>query len=323
MIRANVTPALLAALSLSPSTSTVKSHGGSGFASTFKIETDIGDGRKKILFVKLGTGKDAEIMFRGEYESLNAIQEAVPTLCPRAFSHGPLGEGSERFYLATDFLDLLPSGPSRGESLASKIARLHSAPVPEKYSGKFGFPTPTCCGSTVQDNTWEDTWADFFGKRRLMVILEESERKNGPDSELRRYVERTVETVVPRLLGNLKDIKPSLVHGDLWSGNASRGIIREMQDDGAIEEVIYDPSACYAHNEYEMGIMKMFGGFGTGFFNEYHKIVPKSEPVEEYGDRLKLYQLYHQLNHHALFAGSYRGGAVSVMRSLLSKYAGK
>ncbi|KAG0131828.1 Fructosamine/Ketosamine-3-kinase [Tuber indicum] len=320
MLRA-ITPALLAALSLNPGTSTVKHHGGGGFASTFKIETETEDGRKEMVFVKTGTGKDAEIMFRGEYESLNAIQEAVPTLCPRAFSHGPLGEGSERFYLATDFLDLLPSGSSKGESLASKIARLHSAPVPEKYSGKFGFPVPTCCGSTVQDNTWEDTWADFFGKRRLMMILEESERKNGSDSELRRYVQKTVEIVVPRLLGNLKDVKPSLVHGDLWSGNASRGIIGETRDDGTIEEVVYDPSACYTHNEYEMGIMKMFGGFGNAFFNEYHRITPKSEPVEEYEDRLKLYQLYHQLNHHALFGGGYRGGAVSIMKSLLLKYA--
>ena len=181
----------------------------------------------------------------GEYESLNAIHEAVPNLCPGAFSHGPLSEGSDRFYLATDFLDLFPSRSSKGETLASKIARLHSAPVPEKYSGKFGFPVPTCCGSTVQDNTWEDTWADFFGKRRLMMILEESERKNGPNSELRRYVERTVEIVVPRLLGNLKDVKPSLVHGDLWSGNASRGIIGGTQDGGPIEDVIYDPSVSY------------------------------------------------------------------------------
>ncbi|RPB02625.1 Ketosamine-3-kinase [Choiromyces venosus 120613-1] len=342
MPRTNPVPALLSALSLNPSNSTVKAHGGSGFASTFKIETETEDGRKERIFVKTGAGKDAEIMFRGEHESLNAIQQAVPTLCPRAFSHGPLGEGSEQFYMATDFLDLSPSGSSKGESLASKIARLHSTPAPEKYAGKFGFPVPTCCGSTVQDNTWEDTWADFFGKRRLMMIMKESERKNGPDSELRHYVEKTVETVVPRLLGNLKDLKPVLVHGDLWSGNASRGILGEKQDDGMIEEVIYDPSvsyshifraqlpkmilidgagkACYAHNEYEMGIMKLFGGFGTAFFNEYHKLIPKSEPLEEYEDRLKLYGLYHQLNHHALFAGGYRGGAVSTMRSLLLKY---
>lgn len=194
----------------------------------------------------------------GEYESLNAIHEAVPNLCPGAFSHGPLGEGSDRFYLATDFLDLFPSRSSKGESLASKIARLHSAPIPEKYSGKFGFPVPTCCGSTVQDNTWEDTWSDFFGKRRLMMILEESERKNGPDSELRRYVEQTVEIVVPRLLGKLKDVKPSLVHGDLWSGNASGGITGGAQDDSTVEDVIYDPSVSYSYVPLEPNYLERY-----------------------------------------------------------------
>ena len=65
MPRTNIAPALLAALSLNPGTSTVKSHGGSGFASTFKIETETQDGRKEMIFVKTGTGRNAEIMFRG------------------------------------------------------------------------------------------------------------------------------------------------------------------------------------------------------------------------------------------------------------------
>lgn len=52
--------------------------------------------------------------------------------------------------------------------------------------------------------------------------------------------------------------------------------------------------ACYAHNEYEFGIMKMFGGFGSVFFTKYHDLVPKTEPVEEYDDRVELYQLYVQ-----------------------------
>jgi len=65
MLRTNIAPTLLAALSLNPGTSTVKSHGGSGFASTFKVETETKDGRKEMVFVKTGTGRSAEIMFRG------------------------------------------------------------------------------------------------------------------------------------------------------------------------------------------------------------------------------------------------------------------
>lgn len=261
--------AVLAALSLRADATKTFSHGASGFSSTFKVETESPDGRTWRLFMKTGRGTDADVMFRGmrrirtelmqsltevstggiddpkigEYESLNAIHDAVPSLCPRAVSYGALRD-SPGYYLVTDFLDTSTSSTrARGAgSLASKIAKLHSAPAPEKYGGKFGFPVPTCCGSTVQDNTWEDSWAEFFGRRRLMRILEESEKKNGADRELRVLVEKTVDVVVPRLLGRLKDARPALVHGDLWSGNASRGVIWEAGDGGKVEEVVFDPS---------------------------------------------------------------------------------
>lgn len=78
-----------------------------------------------------------------------------------------------------------------------------------------------------------------------MHIIASSEANNGPDTELRQWVERTVNVVVPRLLGGFKDIKPVVVHGDLWSGNASRGTFGEMGEDGDVEELVFDPSVCY------------------------------------------------------------------------------
>ena len=64
----------------------------------------------------------------------------------------------------------------------------------------------------------------------------------------------------------------------------------------------------------------MFSGFPSTFLSTYHKICPKTEPVSEYEDRIKLYELYHHLNHNAIFGGGYRGGAVSIMHDLLRKY---
>ena len=60
---------------------------------------------------------------------------------------------------------------------------------------------------------------------------------------------------------------------------------------GGTEDITFDASCCYAHSKYELGIMRMFGGFSAGFFNEYHRLVPKTEPKDEYDDRLALYQL--------------------------------
>ena len=69
--------------------------------------------------------------------------------------------------------------------------------------------------------------------------------------------------------------------------------------------------------------MHRFGGFGKAFLDEYHQLCPKTEPVAEYDDRVALYELYHHLNHHAMFGGGYKSGAVRIMETLLGKYGGE
>lgn len=246
--------------------------------------------------------------------------------------------------MATDFLDLNSSAPGgSGQTLAQKLARLHTtpAPIPEGFDKPmYGFPVTTCCGSSPQNNGWKASWADFYANHRLRVILGDGIRNNGADAELSKAVETTIDVIVPRLLGDdhLKGVRPVVVHGDLWSGNHGRGRIAGR---GGAEEVVFDPSCVYGHSEYELGIMRMFGGFGSNFWKEYESLVPKAEPTEEWGDRVALYELYvliryprkfdtsaadfahsryHHLNHWALFGGGYRSGAMSIMKKLHSKY---
>jgi protein-ribulosamine 3-kinase len=230
----------------------------------------------------------------------------------------------------TEFLHLTSRSTtksSKAPSLATKLAKLHTtpAPIPQGYDKPmFGFPVTTCCGDTPQDNGYRETWSDFYAENRLRFIMQRSEKSNGADKEMRSLVETTASRVVPRLIGddhvnNGNSITPVVVHGDLWSGNASVGVIGS--DKGEPEDVAYDSSACYAHSEFDLGIMKMFGGFGGNFMKEYHELCPKTEPVDEYEDRVKLYELYHHLNHYAMFGGGYKGGAVSIMKALIKKYA--
>ncbi|KAF2104968.1 Ketosamine-3-kinase [Rhizodiscina lignyota] len=324
-------PAVIELLKLNPDSSTVSSAGGGGCssASTSKITTKLDDGTRKEYFMKTGHGKDADVMFEGEHASLNALHDAVPSLCPQSFGWGKFSSSSSTSFLVTDYLILSgrarPNKSSDANSLASKLAKLHTtpAPIPDGYDKpQFGFPVTTCCGDTPQDNAFSSSWADFYANHRLRFILGRSERSNGKDAELAKMIEATASQVVPRLLGddhlnNGKGVTPVVVHGDLWSGNASVGTIG---GEGEPEEVVYDPSACYAHSEFELGIMKMFGGFGGSFLKEYHSLCAKTEPAEEYEDRVALYELYHHLNHHALFGGGYRSGAVGIMKKLLSKY---
>ncbi|KAG9230565.1 Fructosamine/Ketosamine-3-kinase [Amylocarpus encephaloides] len=334
----HIDPAILAALSLDAATTTIVSHGSSGFASTSKIVSKREDGGEKLYFVKQGRGRGIEDMFKGEHTSLNAIHTIIPTLCPKSHAHGPL-RNSSGFFLATDFLDLNPkpsapsSNTSSGLSLAQKLAKLHTtrAPIPEGYDKpQFGFPVLTCCGDTVQDNSFQDSWATFYANNRLRRILKTIESNHGPDPSLHSLVERTATAIVPRLLrdGHLKssstggNIQPVLVHGDLWSGNHGKGSI----DGGGVEEVVYDPSASWSHGEFEFGIMGMFGGFGEGFEGEYYEAKEglreggRDEPVGEWRDRRRLYELYHHLNHYSIFGRGYRGGAMSTMEGLITKY---
>jgi len=246
------------------------------------------------LFQRAREVHDAHIEAIGEHASLNAIHDAVPSFCPKSYAHGAMKSRPSTFFLATDFLDLGASGsPGSGQSLAAKLAKLHTtpAPIPEGYQKPmFGFPVPTCCGATEQDNSWKELWADFYAENRLRHILRACVRNNGADGSLSDAVETMASVVVPRLLGDghLKGVQPVVIHGDLWSGNHGRG---RIADRDGVEEVVYDPSCVFGHSEYELGIMRMFGGFGSPFWREYEELVPKSEPTEEWEDRLALYEL--------------------------------
>lgn len=237
------------------------------------------------------------LLLKGEHESLNAIHSVVPSFCPASLGWGRFSGESSKFFLVTEFLELSRGGTSYGPSLAAKLAKLHTTPAPTPSghsSPMFGFPVTTCCGGTPQPNDFKKSWADFFAENRLHAILKRSETTNGQDSELHNLVTTTIGKVVPALLRNEhlnggKGVTPVIVHGDLWSGNASKG--RVGSEEGDLQDVVFDPSACYAHNEYELGIMGMFGGFGREFYKEYHALCPKTEPVDEYEDRVKLYEL--------------------------------
>lgn len=200
---------------------------------------------------------------------------------------------SNKYFLATDFLQLGYSDSNgSGASFAAKLAKLHTtpAPIPEGFdTPMFGFPVTTCCGDTEQDNSWKSSWADFYAENRLRCIMKKIVKNHGPDGEAADVVEKVASKVVPRLVGDDRmSIMPVVVHGDLWSGNHSAG---QIAGKGGREEVVFDPSCVYGHSEYELGIMNMFGGFGSSFWREYEKLVPKAEPVEEWDDRVSLYEL--------------------------------
>ena len=99
---------------------------------------------------------------------------------------------------------------------------------------------------------------------------------------------------------------PSLIHGDLWSGNAISG------PDGKVW--IIDPAAYVGHFEAELAMTELFGRFPAAFYQAYREV----NPIDScYRDRRDLYNLYHLLNHLNLFGGSY----LSSVRQVLDRYS--
>ena len=101
------------------------------------------------------------------------------------------------------------------------------------------------------------------------------------------------------------DIFPSLLHGDLWSGNV--GQVGELP-------CVYDPASLYGHHEFDLAIGRMFGGFSREFYTAYHARIPRTEGADHRGE---LYQLFHYLNHWNHFGEGYRGESLAIMKKLI------
>ncbi|KJX96479.1 hypothetical protein TI39_contig622g00006 [Zymoseptoria brevis] len=318
-------PAVCQLLRISPECGFMELVGEEGFSRPAKV-TALVNGKATYYFMKSGPNDD---MFSSEHEALRELLATVPTICPYSLGHGNYSNTPGSFLLM-EWMDIvdhdaaLADGGS-GLSLPQKLAHLHNtkAKIPSgQKDPMFGWHRRSYCGSTTQINTFRASWPKFYAENRLTSIMSMIEETHGTDQELRAGVNAIVDVVVPRLLGNghlggREGIVPVLVHGDLWHGNKAFGTNPAW---GGPEHIVFDPSAAYCHSEYEIGIMRAFGGFTAGFFDEYHSMVPKTEPVREYEDRVELYKLYHYLNHYFLFRGAYKDNAMDIVKRLADRY---
>ena len=171
---------------------------------------------------------------------------------------------------------------------------------------RFGWHRDNTIGLTPQHNHWGDVWVDFFRQHRLEFQLQLAER-NGFAGELQTEGRRLSEN----LESLFEDYKPaaSLLHGDLWGGNwaSSNG-----------EPVIFDPAVYFGDRETDIAMTQLFGGFGRDFYSAYQESWPMEAGHE---DRLKLYQLYHVLNHLNLFGSGYLGRSMQLIRDLNARFA--
>ncbi|KAG9222560.1 hypothetical protein CCMSSC00406_0002895 [Pleurotus cornucopiae] len=251
-------------------------------------------------FIKLGSPGEAE-QYEGEAESLKAMDAASPGLAPKVLASGK-DSTTGRPYFISQYKDLTHLTDSASRKLGQRLAQeLHAY----KSSSGFGFGMPTYCGATRLENGWFETWEACYSA--MIGDLVRQLRKKGKYG-LCGAAEEVRERVIPKLLVFLPFFSMA-IYGR--SGNTGT-------DRSTGEPVIFDPASFYGHNEADLAIGRMFGGIPGGFYEEYHKYLPKTEPVEQYELRSELYQLFHYLNHTLLFGGSYQSSAMSKAKLLLS-----
>ena len=170
---------------------------------------------------------------------------------------------------------------------------------------RFGWPRDNTIGTTPQVNAWGDDWAEFFRDRRIAPQLALAAR-NGHGGALQRDGERLLAAIPALLAGHAP--APSLLHGDLWSGNAACLATGEP--------VIFDPAVYYGDREADLAMTELFGGFGADFYAAYRDAWPLPDGYER---RRTLYNLYHVLNHLNLFGGGYGAQAETMIARLLAE----
>jgi fructosamine-3-kinase len=239
----------------------------------------------RTFFLKTNRRAPAD-MFEREAQGLEALAVDGGPRVPLPYLYG------ENFLLLED-LAPAPRRAGYWVEFGRQLAALHG------HTGdRFGFPHDNYIGSTPQPNTPNADGYDFFAERRLLYMAGLARQAGLLNPEQFRRVERMATRLPDLVPGGL----PSLIHGDLWSGNATT--------DSFGEPALIDPAAHYGWAEAELAMTALFGPFPFEFYRSYEE-ARSLEPG--YRERFPIYNLYHLLNHLVLFGTGYLGDVLEIL----------
>jgi fructosamine-3-kinase len=273
---------------------TVRALGASSFCETWRAQSG-----GTTLFVKSAPLARAAAVLQAEADGLAALAAADGICVPRVLG---CWDDENIAVLAMTWLDLSNREPRDfGARFGHQLAALHRAPAPG--DGRFGWHRDNWLGGTPQRNRWSrerglDGWIAFVAHERLLALVE------GLPSPLPAAVRRVIDTL-PAVFEDRHVPRPSLIHGDLWSGNWG------CTADG--EPVIFDPAVSVSDAEAELAMMELFGSPPAGFWPAYRDGMPVAAGYQR---RRPVYQLVHLLNHARLFGGGYGRQALALCESI-------
>jgi protein-ribulosamine 3-kinase len=199
-------------------------------------------------------------------------------------------------------LELAPFDAASAARLGTSLAAQHRLP-----QARFGWGRDNFIGASPQVNGWSDDWLEFWRAQRLHPQLRLAAHGRLPS----RMIDRG-ERLMADCHAFFRTYSPakSLLHGDLWSGNAA-----SLQ--GGVP-VAFDPAVYVGDREADVAMTELFGGFPRDFFSAYRAAWPLDDG---YPVRREFYNLYHRLNHANLFAGRYVRDSEHAIERLLAEVA--
>lgn len=266
----------------------LSSHSVSGgdISESYKIITS-----KNCYFLKTNQSPNALLMFQAEAFGLQLIQNSNTIKTPAVLFCNTFKEYS---FLILEYIESKSPSSLDFKNLGIKLAELH-----QTSAETFGLEQSNFIGSLNQSNTLNASWADFYIQERLLPQLQLA-KKNGLLSESECPTENSIIEKLQELCFN---VKPSLLHGDLWSGNyliSKSGL-----------PYLIDPAIYYGHHEVDIAMSKLFGGFGDDFYKAYYNVFP---PELNTASRIEIYQLYYLLVHLNLFGKSYYSSVKGILK---------
>ncbi|MCF7568577.1 fructosamine kinase family protein [Sabulilitoribacter arenilitoris] len=263
----------------------VSSVSGGDISQAYKIYTT-----KNSYFLKLNSASTLN-MFQAEAYGLELIAKTNTIKTPKVIAFDSFENSA---FLLMEFIESKRATAEDFKLLGEQLATLHKC-----TSDSFGLDKDNYIGSLPQSNSAHKTWVKFYTHERLLPQLELAQQKgllSVSECPSEQHIKNHLELL-------FKGIKPSLLHGDLWSGNY---LISKNS-----EPYLIDPAVYYGHNEVDIAMTKLFDGFGNAFYESYHSYFPLDENTSA---RIDIYQLYYLLVHLNLFGSSYYGSVVSILK---------
>jgi len=236
--------------------------------------------------------QNADVIY-SEYKCLLFLDEKNISLFPKPFGFFSNSNGA---YLICEFINFKKN--NNFFELGLMLAQFH-----QNTNINYGFFHDTYCGPTLQINSWNCDWYEFFFNSKIKYQLDLAIKK--------KYVDKNYSKKVLNLLKKNKslflDRIPSLIHGDLWSGNIGTDMHNKPR--------LFDPSLYYGDYEADIAMTELFGGFDQKFYEGYNHI-KKFEPG--FKNRSNFYKLYHILNHLNIFGSSYKYDLDNIIKKIVA-----